>query len=167
MPAKPKQADKILRPLFSTRPEHLQKLVNLDHRSVPRPWAMSQFTKIMGQPKVHTVGAFDCHDILHGYLIYDFAEPNRVSIVSLVVDFEVRRVGFGTFLMNELRDGMRKALTDGRIVVHVDEENALAISFLTAYARKSGASLRTSLIRGEPRDVYCFVIQDQKEPACV
>lgn len=155
------------RTLFSTNVQHIGKLVALDQKSVSRPLTMSTFSKLLGKPKIHGIGVFDENERLRGYVIYDSAETNRLSVVSLVVDRDFLRIGIGSGLLDCVRCAMNSIGESARFICHVSEEDSAAVKFLASYGKSRNLSTRTSLIRGEPRDVYSFVFQEERSSVCV
>lgn len=156
-----------LKPILPSRPDHVSKMANLDQSSTDCPWSMAQFTKLLGRPRTHGIGAYDRRGDLRGYVIFD-SEARAVRVVQMLVHKDYRRRGVATTLFDCLQTAMRNVSKPVRIVCTVVEDNDLAVAFLKSYAARSGASLRTSLVRGEPRDLYNFVFTDQEEPSlCV
>lgn len=150
------------KPLLCSRPDHIAKMANLDQIAAKEPWTIQKFTQIIGRPRTYGIGAFDRKGDLRGYLIFD-SEPKAVRVVSLLVDPRVRRCGIGGYLFDCLSQAMVKAGLKPRVVCEVDEFNDAGIGFLASYAASSGASLRTSLIRGEPHDLVSFVFTEPED----
>lgn len=153
--------------LVSSNVNHLSKLVALDQRSVDNPWTMNRFEKVLSKRSVHGIGAFDQDRNLWGYVIYDSAEPNNLSVVSLLVDKKSRRMGIGTGLLDCVRAAMNSIGVMAKFHCYVSEDDDAAIRFLTSYKEMRKISLQTSLVRGEPRDVYQFVFQEALVESCV
>lgn len=156
-----------IKPLLSSRSDHIAKMVNLDESSSESRWTMARFVNVLGRPRTHGVGAFDRKGNLCGYMIFD-SEAKVVRVVSMLVHKDYRRRGIGSMLLDCLQVAMRSISKPIRIVCTVIEDNDSGVKFLKTYAARSGASLRTSLIRGEPLDLYNFVFTESEEPSlCV
>lgn len=155
------------RALKETNLHHIQKLAALDQKSTVHPWTMGAFSKKLSKPRVYGVGVFDQNETLRGYTIYDAATPNELSVVSLLVDIECRRIGIGSGLLDCVRAAMNSIGVTSKFTCYVSEENDDAARFLTSYSKSRQLNLRTSLIRGEPRDCYHFAFREVLEGACV
>jgi ribosomal protein S18 acetylase RimI-like enzyme len=153
--------------LKPSKVEHLSKLVALDQRSVDSPWTMNRFEKVLNKRSVHGIGAFDQNESLRGYVIYDSTEPNRLAVVSLLVDLKFRRMGIGTGLLDCVRAAMNSVGVMAKFHCYTREDDDAAIRFLASYKEMRKISLQTSLVRGEPRDVYQFVFQEALVESCV
>lgn len=145
----------------------LNMLANLDARSMEHPWKLTKFDAELSRKRTHGIGAIDPLGNLLAYAIYDVQMDNSIEIVRIVVSPNHRRMGFGSKLLNTLRNLSRAMQTTSpRICVEVNERNIEAWKFFREYGQRSGLEFKTYLVKHDPDDYFGFTFHLKEQMAC-
>ncbi len=92
----------------------LDAVISIEVVSYPSPWSRSMFTTELAKPSALSVGAFDAHGSLVGYLILS-RYVDAWHVMNVAVHPDHRRHGIASALLNELflatRDDARRGYT--------------------------------------------------------
>jgi ribosomal-protein-alanine N-acetyltransferase len=79
----------------------LTAIERIEQRVYPTPWSRSMFAGELAKPSSVSLGAFDEHGVLAGYLIVS-RYVDAWHVMNIAVDLEIRRSGVASRLLEAL-----------------------------------------------------------------
>lgn len=135
----------------------MREVMAIEHGSFEFPWDERDFIECLRQRNCIGMVA-ELHGVIAGYMVYELCR-DRIKLLSIAVDPNLRRLGVGTSMMDKLKSKLSH-IKRREIVFDVRETNLSAQLFFRAVECKA-IGINPNLYRDTDEDAYLFSYSEQ------